>query len=111
MVIGQLKTTPCEAGAVVILSAEDDAEDTIRPRLEAAGADLQRCFILDAVRDVDADGNATQRAFSLKRDLERLSTLIAELRDVRLVVIDPISAYLGDADSHKNAEVRALLAP
>jgi putative DNA primase/helicase len=28
-----------------------------------------------------------------------------------LVIIDPITAYLGDADSHKNAEVRALLAP
>jgi len=33
--------TPCERGAVIILSAEDDAEDTIRPRLEAAGADLK----------------------------------------------------------------------
>src|SRR5439155_18059309 len=31
--------------------------------------------------------------------------------DVRLVVIDPVSAYLGDTDSHKNAEVRGMLAP
>ena len=101
----------CEPGAVVILSAEDDAEDTIRPRLEAAGAELQSCYILDAVRDVDEKGKPYQRAFSLKRDLERLSNLLTELKNVRLVVIDPVSAYLGDADSHKNAEIRALLAP
>lgn len=41
----------CERGNVVFLSAEDDAEDTIRPRLEAAGADLARVYILDAVVD------------------------------------------------------------
>jgi hypothetical protein len=96
---------------VVILSAEDDAEDTIRPRLEAAGAELQSCITLDAVRDVDEKGKPCQRAFSLKRDLDRLDGLLAELKNVRLVVVDPISAYLGDADSHKNADIRALLAP
>ena len=73
--------------------------------------DLQKCYILDAVCDVDEKGKPYQRAFSLKRDLERLSSLLAELKNVRLVVVDPISAYLGDADSHKNAEIRALLAP
>jgi putative DNA primase/helicase len=31
--------------------------------------------------------------------------------DVALVVIDPITAYLGDTDSHKNADFRALLSP
>jgi putative DNA primase/helicase len=36
---------------------------------------------------------------------------LAELGDVAAVVIDPITAYLGDVDSHRNAEVRALLAP
>lgn len=41
--------TRAERGSIVILSAEDDAADTIRPRLEAAGADVTRCYILDAV--------------------------------------------------------------
>jgi hypothetical protein len=43
--------------------------------------------------------------------MEALSVKLAELRDVAAVVIDPITAYLGDVDSHRNAEVRALLAP
>jgi len=102
----------CGRGNVVILSAEDDAEDTIRPRLEAAGADLARVFILDAVVDgYRADGSEIRRAFNLKTDLARLAALLETIGDVALIVIDPITAYLGDADSHKNAEVRALLAP
>jgi hypothetical protein len=36
---------------------------------------------------------------------------LSELGDVAAVVIDPITAYLGDVDSHRNAEVRALLTP
>lgn len=98
--------TPCERGSVIILSAEDDPGDTIRPRLEAAGADLERCYILDAVKDGDG-----KRSFNLKTDLERLGRQFSEIGDVALAVIDPITAYLGGTDSHKNADVRALLAP
>ena len=103
--------TRCERGAAIILSAEDDPEDTIRPRLEAAGADLSRVYILDAVRCTTPKGEPAQRAFNLAIDLSRLGALLCELRDVALVIIDPVSAYLGNADSHVNAEVRALMSP
>lgn len=99
--------TSCPKGSVIFLSAEDDAADTIRPRLEAVSANLDKVFILDAVRCEDQ----YQRSFSLKEDLERLETLLQEIGDVALVVIDPISAYLGGTDSHKNSDIRALLAP
>lgn len=102
----------CEAGAVVFLSAEDDPEDTIRPRLEAAGANLSRVFILDAVVEgYRADGAEAQRAFNLQTDLDRLGAMLEEIGGASLIVIDPITAYLGDADSHKNAEIRSLLVP
>lgn len=100
--------TPCERGNVIFFSAEDDAEDTIRPRLEAAGADLGRVFILDAV--VEETGSRP-RAFNLTTDLHRLGEMLSHLGEVALVVIDPITAYLGGTDSHKNADIRALLAP
>ena len=100
--------TRCELGNVVFFSAEDDAEDTIRPRLEAAGADLDRVFILDAVLE---DSGTRPRAFNLKADLSRLGQMLDYIGDVALVVIDPITAYLGDTDSHKNADIRALLSP
>lgn len=43
--------------------------------------------------------------------MDRLGATLAEIGDVALVIIDPITAYLGGTDSHKNADIRALLAP
>ncbi len=102
----------CRSGVVLFLSAEDDPADTLRPRLEAAGADLSRVHAVDGVIvRYTGDGNQSKRSFSLQVDIEALGSKLAELGDVACVVIDPISAYLGDTDSHKNAEVRGLLAP
>lgn len=104
--------TPCTQGSVVLLSAEDDPADTLRPRLEAAGADLSRVhYIRAVVAGYTAKGKETHRGFSLQQDVDALAQTIAEIGDVAAVVIDPVSAYLGDTDSHRNAEVRALLAP
>lgn len=97
-------------GGVVILNCEDDLADTIQPRLVKHGANLTRIVSLSAVRD--ASNKNRKRPFDLARDLPALETAIRELGDCRLVIIDPISAYLGaDVNSHDNAEVRALLTP
>jgi hypothetical protein len=102
----------CEPGGVLFLTAEDDPADTLRPRLEAAGADLTRVRIIDGViRGYTGDGSSKSCTFSLEDDLQALGAKLAELGTVAVVVIDPISAYLGDTDSHKNADVRGLLAP
>ena len=102
----------CTPGDVIFLSAEDDPADTLRPRLEAAGANLQRVHVMDAVIvGYTGEGQQQNRAFSLQADVAALSAKLAELGDVAAVVIDPITAYLGDVDSHRNAEVRSLLTP
>ena len=49
--------------------------------------------------------------FSLKDDLAKLDAAIQDIDGVRVVVVDPITAYLGNTDSHKNADIRGLLAP
>ena len=61
------------------------------------------------VRD-DKNGS---RMFSLISDLEPLRRKIIEIGDVRLVLIDPISAYLGvgKVDSFRGTDVRAVLTP
>jgi hypothetical protein len=97
---------PCSAGDALILSAEDDPADTIRPRLEASGATLDRVHIVYAVRDKRGD-----RLFNLRHDLAALETKLKANTAIKLVIIDPISAYLGGIDSHNNSEVRGLLAP
>jgi putative DNA primase/helicase len=103
--------TRAERGSAIILSAEDDAEDTIRPRLEAASADLERCHVIGAIRDRDNLGRERRRGFSITDDLSRLAGALADIDNPLLVIVDPITAYLGATDSHRNAEVRAALAP
>lgn len=102
---------PCPKGNVVFLSAEDDASDTIRPRLEAVGADLNKVFLINAVKNYDPEHENSERSFDLKRDIKNLETFLREIGGTVLLIIDPISAYLGGTDSHKNADIRALLAP
>jgi len=96
-------------GSVIFLCAEDAAGDTIVPRLMAAGADLIKVHIVTAVRD---DNGWGRRAFNLQSDLQQLEAKITEIGDVSLVVIDPISSYLGPkVDSHVNSAVRGVLEP
>jgi len=93
-------------GNVIMLSCEDDVADTIRPRLEAVAADLHRVHVIEAVRT----GQGI-RGFSLTEDLTKLEAALCDVGDVRLVVVDPITAYLGGSDTHKTGDVRAALAP
>ncbi|MFC1453159.1 AAA family ATPase, partial [Verrucomicrobiota bacterium] len=99
-------------GQVIILSAEDDVADTIRPRLEATGGDLSRIHVFQAVQTGAADGRSTTRFFNLAADLDMLEEAIRQTPDVKLLIIDPISAYIGKGvDSHCNSDIRSLLAP
>jgi putative DNA primase/helicase len=96
-------------GNVIIFSDEDDPNDTLVPRLAAAGANLDRVHIIKLVRD---DKNGT-RMFSLVSDIEVLRRKIIEIGNVVLVLIDPISAYfgVGKVDSFRGTDVRAVLTP
>lgn len=100
-----------EMGNVVILSAEDGAEDTIVPRLMAAGADLNHVFVIDAVQ-IEHDGKQVRRTFNLGADLAKLEGMTADIGGASLIIIDPISSYMGGkVDSYNNTKVRAVLEP
>jgi putative DNA primase/helicase len=101
---------PALPGSVLLLTAEDSLADTIRPRLEALGADCTRIHAIPAVPGHATD-DGLPRAFELRRDLARLKRLLAAMKDCRLVVVDPISAYLGGINEHANSEVKKLLMP
>jgi putative DNA primase/helicase len=90
-----------------MLSCEDDVADTIRPRLEAIGADLKQVHVIEAVRT----GEAQSRGFSITADLAKLEAAIRAIPGVRLVTVDPITAYLGGTDTHRTSDVRAALGP
>lgn len=96
-------------GDVIYITAEDTAADTIRPRLEAAGADLRRVHLIETVTDA-----LGQRPFSLVSDLGRLDQWLQAVRKPRLVIIDPMNACLSATDGrafnpNSVPHVRALL--
>jgi len=101
----------CPKGDVLFISAEDDPADTIRPRLDAAGADPERVYIVAGVEILNEGADPERRLLSLRRDLAAITEAVRSMDQCRLIVIDPVSAYLDGADSHNNADVRALLAP
>lgn len=94
-------------GSVVLLSAEDDLDDTIKPRLILAEADTDKIHALTTVRQADG----TLGPFSLSY-LPHLERAILRFSDTKLVIIDPITHYIGSkVDDHKVAQLRALLGP
>lgn len=98
-------TVRAPKGGVVVLTAEDDLADTVVPRLEAAGADLERVLAIRVV----PDGKGEERPPSLPEDVEHIRSAIEKM-DARLVIIDPIMAYLNAAtDAHKDSSVRRVL--
>lgn len=101
----------CPAGSVILISAEDDPGDTIRPRLDAHYADVRKVHLLSAVRRLGEDGQPYEVLFTLA-DVAALETALKTLPDCRLIVVDPIGSFLGgDTDAHLDNEVRGVLAP
>lgn len=101
-------STLSHVGSVIILANEDDASRTIRPRLDAASADISKVHIVQGV----AREGQPEDHFQLDTDIAALRAKAVELSDVRLIIIDPPSAYLGPkVDAYKESDVRRVLAP
>jgi len=92
-----------EPTSVEFFAYEDDYAAVITPRLEAAGADLERCYFHGD--SVDAE------PLTLPDDVEAL-TCALQARDSRLVIIDPLTDALRDGlKENSNADVRRALVP
>ena len=97
---------PCEAGTVVIVSCEDGPGDTIRPRLDLLGADVSRVIHFEGVRE-----NDKVQLLQLDRHIPALDEFLERNETISTVIVDPLAGFLGETDSHKNAEVRSVLGP
>src|SRR5215217_5599252 len=82
---------PCEPAGVVLLSAEDGLGDTIRPRLDTAGADTERIVALSTV----AEAKGGERVISLTRDLAIIEKATRRV-GAALVVVDSLTAFLSE---------------
>lgn len=96
---------PCRTRrSVLIWSSEDDAADTIVPRLIAADADLSRVHILQG----RINGLGEIQPFDPAKDIDLLAAELERIGDVGMIMIDPIvSAVAGDM--HRANDVRRAL--
>ncbi|WP_114972240.1 AAA family ATPase [Rhodoferax ferrireducens] len=97
--------SPTPGGNVIIWSGEDGIQDTIVPRLIAAGANLSKVHIIHGTVE-----HGRSRAFDFINDLEKLKKKIEEIGGVVIIVIDSIVQIVA-GDSNKNSDVRQALAP
>jgi len=99
--------TAIESGKVLILSTDEDPHYCIRPRSDAAGADIDKILVLEGARDK----RGRIRIINLTRDIHRLEDILKKDKSYRLVVIDPLSDYVGRIDQHSYGDVRWALNP
>lgn len=83
---------------VVFVSTEDSTEIDLKPRLVAAGADIDRCFVI-------------KQHVRLPDDVDELRALAVDLGGVGLFVIDPVANHIGNRSSNDDTEVRDAIAP
>lgn len=90
-------STSAEASTIIYQSAEDSAEDTIKPRLLSAGADCNRIAFID-----ESEAN-----FALNDN--RIESVINET-DAKLMIVDPLQAYMGENSEMNRADgIRPLM--
>jgi len=93
---------------VLMLIAEDELDDTVVPRLMAAKADRSRIHFV-MMTSLTENAKRSERRVALDNDLKAIERKLAKMPDVRLLVIDPVSSYLGKVNPNKSPEVRPLL--
>jgi hypothetical protein len=93
------------AGTALFVTAEDSWETTLTPRLDAAGADMDRVQFVSVVED------GLEALLTLPEHIEELGGRAAEV-GADAIIFDPLVAMLGEhIDAHRDRDVRRALAP
>jgi putative DNA primase/helicase len=92
---------------VLIAATEDDAEDTIKPRLQAMGANMDNITQIKRVMQYGA--SAKQRRLLLKEDTKMFLKYLRLHPKTAVVILDPIQGFFGGADGNSNQEIRPIL--
>lgn len=101
------RTAP--AARSLFLLGEDSADDTLLPRLASLAADLSKVAVLHGVAerpgsdDLPLDLADPEHLILLEREVRQ--------REIGLVIIDPLSAFLGERNRNDEGEIRSLLTP
>ena len=94
-------------GGVILFGAEDDPERVVRPRLEAAQADLEFLRLVDGAEEGQQDWLGP---ITIDRDLALVREQLDAFPECRAIVFDPLSQYV-DCEENSNSQTRAVLMP
>jgi AAA domain len=94
---------------VVVLAAEEGLEDTIVPRLMAAGADLKRVRIIKSIEFHKDGAKLGDRLITFQQDMSAIKEDLKQHPEEKFLFIDPITNYVGDINFNQDAEVRPVL--
>ncbi len=100
----------CEhPGDVLLLSGEDGAEDTVRPRADAAGADATRIHVIEGNSHYDPNTGERYLTPLTLADVFTIDAAMAQT-SARLLIVDVLMAFLpSGTDSHKDQDIRRVL--
>ena len=99
--------SPCNRCSVLYSTTEDGIEDTVVPRLIAAGADLTRIEIVQGVASGDLE-----TPLLLNEHMANLEQKLTENPDIRILIIDTLQSHIGSTVStNNNSSVRGVMTP
>jgi hypothetical protein len=97
---------------VLWVSAEDPDGQVVKPRLQMLEADVTRVHSFKFVLEKSLEGNyLTEHGLDLSCHIEQLDQWLDRNKLVAMMILDPLAAFIGRTDSHRNSEVRRLLSP
>lgn len=106
---GRLDGDIKEPASTLILSVEDDWETQMKPRLQAAGANLDYILKFDIETYFAESGDSYEEKPVLPMDTQGIAEVIAE-NNVKLIVFDPAHSFM-TGDPNKGIDVRRSFEP
>ena len=103
---------PAPLGDVIIVSAEDSRETTLKPRLIALGANLDRIKFVTAKMTIRNPGQPPMVNLVSLQNHGYWKEVLKRVAGCKLLIVDPVPSYLGrGVNDSKNAELRSVLEP
>jgi len=97
--------TSCDPGRVILINCEDDFKDTVRPRLDLLGANLENIYELEGYEEQGYIHQVTFEDFDIFEQ-------VIDSHMPSLIIVDPVSAYFGqNTDNYRDTSVRNALRP
>jgi hypothetical protein len=94
---------------VLLGASEDSIAATIKPRLMAAGANMDNIIVLKGIAEATKGEKRLDRQLRLQQDIFVLKQALRQNPGIVLLALDPVGGYFGEADPNKDKEIRPLL--